>query len=582
MGAHENNVVRHESGMTLIEIVVAMALLLGSAAATVSIVDATARATVRTSERVQAMWLAESALEEMLGALYPAVGLDPSREGFTDVFEDHPTVRVMGSRFAPREIRRVGEVDYTVVRHITWGEVRRSDGVSVSRSWKRLAVIVEWGSGRSVRLDSGVAPERSGSRCERRWVDPAETVTSVMNTYLPGLGQPVSGSTLLQVGEARDPNSPPVAAGDLLLVIQMTGRQGGTYEYAMATSAVRSGWIGVTGRGPSGGLVNAYSDVDGSWQVIRVPTFESAVLSRGAGALPWDGRTGGVVALDVDGELRFDADIDLTAVGLDAEVVGPVEPARLRPGSGSPKAPGGGLFIGRVGVVTGAATVSANGAVGFPGGAGGTVVLGAERGGFDGVRVNASGGTLDGPGGHVLLSADPARSDVSGGPLRGSQGSVSTDLQLGEMIGLELGVGCHPVIEVDVATSTPLAKPGSKVQYTIRVANTHKRGTAESVEIVDTLPPNFVYRGTELIALDGGATRIDRADPDDGAVSPRWGSFDIPPGGSVTVTFWVEVSAEARSGVWQNEAQARYLSVAGLGVSSYGGGFSDGEDVVIP
>lgn len=568
--------------MTLIEIVVALALLLGSAAATVSIVDATARASVRTSERTQALWIAESALEEMLAAPYSTVGLDPSREGFVEMFEDHPTVRVAPSRFAPRERLQIGEVDVVLVRHVTWGEVRRSDGVLADGSWKRLTVVVEWGSGRVVRLDSGVAPERSGSRCERRWVDPAQTVTSVVNSYLPGLGQPSPGSTTLQVGDVRDPSSPAIEPGDLLLVIQMTGKLAGTYEYAMATSAVRAGWIGVTGRGPSGGLLNDYSDVDGSWQLIRVPTFESATLTAGAGAMPWDGRTGGVLALDVEGELRVDADIDLTATGLDTEVVDPVEPSRLRPGSGSPKAPGGGLFLGRVGVVRGAATVSANGADGSPGGGGGTVVLGAERGGLDGVRVNASGGTLDGPGGYVLLSADPAQSDVSGGPVGGVNGAVRKDLQLGELIGMELGVGCHPVVEVDVATSTPLAKPGSKVQYTIRVANTHKRGTAESVEIVDTLPPNFVYRGTELIELGGGATRVDRADPDDGAVTPRWGSFDIPPGGSVTVTFWVEVTVEARSGVWQNEAQARYLSVAGFGVSSYGGGFSDGEDVVIP
>lgn len=567
--------------MTLIEIVVAMALLLGSAAATVSIVDATSRASVRTAERERALLLAESAMEEMRAAPYGSLGLDPAAEGFTDTFEEHSTVRTSPSRFPPRDSVRFGEVDLVVVRHITWGRVRRSDGLSVEGSWKRLTVVVEWGDGRTVRLDGGAAPERGGSSCEQRWVDPAETVRRVPNTYHPGIGQPRAGATTVQVGDARDPRSHPVEPGDLLLVVQMTGELAGAYEYVMATSAVRSGWIGVTGRGPSAGLVNGYSDLDGSWQLIRVPTFESAVLATGAVALPWDGRTGGIAALDVDGELRFDSDVDLTAAGLAVPGSAEVGPARLRLGSGSPRAPGGGMFLGRAGIVTGAGEVRADGADGSPAGGGGTVMLAAERGGLEGIRVVARGGASDGSGGQVLLSGAPERYDVSGGPFGGPQGTARTDLGLDELVGLELGVGCHPVLEVEVATDTPVVKPGSKVRYTIRVANTPKRGVAQAVEVLDVLPPEFRYLGTELIELDG-ATRVEVNDPEDSTATPRWSRFDIPPGASVSITFWAEAMATARSGVWQSDVQASYLSAAGLSVSSYGGGFSEAEDVTIP
>ena len=123
-------------------------------------------------------------------------------------------------------------------------------------------------------------------------------------------------------------------AGDLLLLIQMQGAaidsrnsdhygdglgagQGLTALHAghfelVRVEAASGAVVRVRGDGLNGGLRYHYLnrepggvDTPGRarWQMVRVPQYEQLTLSDDLRTLPWDGRTGGVLALDVRQQL---------------------------------------------------------------------------------------------------------------------------------------------------------------------------------------------------------------------------------------------------------------------------------------
>src|ERR1700674_726843 len=165
---------------------------------------------------------------------------------------------------------------------------------------------------------------------------PNATLTGVVNSYYPATASAAAGATSITVGAPLAGGGPAIAAGDLLLVIQMqdadingsnsnaygdgaTGHGStalnstGMYEYVMATSAV-SGLGVVT---IAGGLKNNYdfsTTVTGThgfrtFQVIRVPQYSSATLTGTLKAVAWNGavHAGGVLAIDVAGQLSLNA-----------------------------------------------------------------------------------------------------------------------------------------------------------------------------------------------------------------------------------------------------------------------------------
>ena len=166
---------------------------------------------------------------------------------------------------------------------------------------------------------------------------PAAPLTGIVNTYFAGTAGAAPGATSISVGAARPPANPPIAAGDLLLVVQVqdatidstnTDAYGdgvagdpasgatslggsGQYEYVVATGPVTAGVVPIAGAG-AGGLLNAYTasptTADASqhkFQVVRVPQYSSASLSSGLTAAAWDGATGGILAIDVAGALNL-------------------------------------------------------------------------------------------------------------------------------------------------------------------------------------------------------------------------------------------------------------------------------------
>lgn len=180
------------------------------------------------------------------------------------------------------------------------------------------------------------------------------SLNSVVNTYYPPSAiatVAAAGSTSVGLGAiSAGSGTTPIAIGDLLLIIQMQdalinstntsaygdGSPGdpgsgytnlnntGNFEFVTATSAVPTtgGTLNFKGTGPTGGLLNTYTNAAPTgtqgqrrFQVIRVPQYTTATLASGLAAYPWDGSTGGVVALDVASQLTLGGPVSVNGVG---------------------------------------------------------------------------------------------------------------------------------------------------------------------------------------------------------------------------------------------------------------------------
>ncbi len=177
------------------------------------------------------------------------------------------------------------------------------------------------------------------------------TLTGVVNTYFPpaSAGSLSSGATAVTLGASSGAGTG-IAAGDLLLIIQMQGAainstntssygdglagdpasgstslgRSGLFEFVTASTAVSTagGTLQFVGTGPSGGLLNSYSSVvatttqaQQTFQMIRVPQYTSATLSSGLVPLTWNGKIGGVLVLDVSSQLTLGGTVALDALG---------------------------------------------------------------------------------------------------------------------------------------------------------------------------------------------------------------------------------------------------------------------------
>jgi hypothetical protein len=166
------------------------------------------------------------------------------------------------------------------------------------------------------------------------------------NTYYPATQSAAAGTTSLVVGAATlgdnsaNPATPTtITKGDLLLVIQMQGADidysntnaygdgvagggasgnlttnftAGTYEYVVANNTTT---ITAAGGGTiqlASALVNSYANANATtttgqqrFQVIRVPQYINLTINGTIAATPWNGTTGGILAIDVAGQTTF-------------------------------------------------------------------------------------------------------------------------------------------------------------------------------------------------------------------------------------------------------------------------------------
>jgi uncharacterized repeat protein (TIGR01451 family) len=174
------------------------------------------------------------------------------------------------------------------------------------------------------------------------------TLAGVKNDYWPGSASVAAGAATMTVGaRAAGGAGNGIAAGDLLIVMQMqdaafdttndetygegsgstkatgTGsgaatslNNAGRWEYVVATNAVGAagGTLSFNGGGVNAGLLYSYTNQSfattttqgqRTFQIIRVPQYTTATLGSTLAAIPWNGATGGVLAVDVSGTLAL-------------------------------------------------------------------------------------------------------------------------------------------------------------------------------------------------------------------------------------------------------------------------------------
>jgi len=294
---------------------------------------------------------------------------------------------------------------------------------------------------------------------------------------------------------------------------------------------------------------------------------------------------------------------------------------------------GGGIVMVRAGTVTGSGTISANGMDGQDqplndsgggGGAGGSVLILAQNGSLPaGLSISAQGGNggdawpgvpailpypgeRHGPGGGggggvIYLSSTAGALSVAPGQnglTTTANDNYGSEPGLPGVIGTTTpsdlptsisGAECIPTPAVVKTTSTPLVTQtpsGTTGEYTIVVSIPANQGTALGFSISDSLPTGFTYSSTTAVNLAGGATRVATVNPATGSATPTWGTFDIPGGGEVEITFTVDIDASVPPGIYQNPATATYTdptrtTPTGTTDTQYDPGSSTGEDIEV-
>jgi len=169
--------------------------------------------------------------------------------------------------------------------------------------------------------------------CSTTTLTAGGTLSGVVNTYYPGTASVAAGATSIPVGASTGAGVA-IANGSLLLVIQMqdasintsnsvafgngstgsgftTINNAGNYEFVKATGPIAAGSVPITAAGTGGGLVFGYTAAAASagkgqstYQVVLVPQYTSATLGA-LTATAWNGSTGGILALDIAGQLNL-------------------------------------------------------------------------------------------------------------------------------------------------------------------------------------------------------------------------------------------------------------------------------------
>jgi len=122
-------------------------------------------------------------------------------------------------------------------------------------------------------------------------------------------------------------------------------------------------------------------------------------------------------------------------------------------------------------------------------------------------------------------------------------------------------------------TTTPSVSGGGSATYIIDITNT-SAGTALNIEVSDILPPGFSYSDT--VSITGGS-RTSTSDPTAGDQVPTWGTFSLPSGDTLTITFNAAVAAGIE-GTYDNELS---VSSSNTPVGTFDPLLTTAEDVTV-
>ncbi len=146
------------------------------------------------------------------------------------------------------------------------------------------------------------------------------SISGIINTYTPVLSISGGCSPIIEVASSNG-----FAQGDKVLIIQMQGAEidgsnssnygqiinyngAGNYEFGRI-ALIKNNSIYLRNS-----LLRTYT-IAGKVQLIRVPEYQSATVTNQLTGQPWNGSTGGVIALNVASLLTLNAPISATGLG---------------------------------------------------------------------------------------------------------------------------------------------------------------------------------------------------------------------------------------------------------------------------
>ena len=145
----------------------------------------------------------------------------------------------------------------------------------------------------------------------------AQNISGVVNSYVAVSAVTVNSATLTAIG--------PFQVGDKVLIIQMKGAtittsntvafgtitalgNAGNFEFATISS--------ITGNTVTflSNLCKSYTPT-GKVQLVKVPVYSNATIVGTVTAQPWNGTTGGIVAIEATNSITFNANINVSGQG---------------------------------------------------------------------------------------------------------------------------------------------------------------------------------------------------------------------------------------------------------------------------
>jgi uncharacterized repeat protein (TIGR01451 family)/fimbrial isopeptide formation D2 family protein len=294
---------------------------------------------------------------------------------------------------------------------------------------------------------------------------------------------------------------------------------------------------------------------------------------------------------------------------------------------------GAGIVLIRSGTIVGTGTIDISGSDGDPGvfngapdgagggGAGGSIYISARQNSAGAnITINAKGGaggntlndningvTAHGPGGGggggVIVQNVPGatlNNNVAGGAngktgngagidhgaSSGTSGQIVAASTTSDPFATVNDDSCLPLVSIWKNTTTPQILQGGKATYKITVNNAPGRTTATDVNIKDVLPTGFTFDSELSVLMDAGVTRTNPVSPTAGNTTANWGTFSIPTGKKVEITFQALASATIAPGTYNNPASTTYydpkrLTPSGTITTNYDAIANSGEDVKV-
>lgn len=202
--------------------------------------------------------------------------------------------------------------------------------------------------------DGDLAPPRHSQRTQAEGLGrdgdlAVDTMGQVLNRYAALGADANRGNTTLTLSTALGQDLDalqPIAPGDLLLLIQMQGAEisgensarfgevqdlgsAGLFEL-IEVSGVDAANNRLQVNSGCGGLKNSYL-TRGKTQLVRVPLLRNLTVSATGSIVPkpWDGQSGGIVALQVAGSLVLNGRIDASSAGFRGGSKNPITAMRL-------------------------------------------------------------------------------------------------------------------------------------------------------------------------------------------------------------------------------------------------------------